>query len=107
MAYKISAKIVVDKREIEDAKKIAISKVVERADKLRKIIDVAKAVVRDILPATDLGRTNENWVYDWSAVTNAEQDLINTTMHEQKIVAFYGVRILLVTVQLSVVSMSF
>jgi hypothetical protein len=50
-----------------------------------------QVVVRDILPYTDLGFTNEDWSESLGSA-NAWNTVVDMRIPEKKIIAFYGVR---------------
>ena len=76
--------------EIATLESDVITELARRAVDQRVVSRAEDAVVRDILPKTDLWQANEVWTQTVSA--NAYNTIISGDLTDKKIVAFYGVK---------------
>ncbi len=73
----------------EEVKRRLVEKAV--AQKIGGVVSAKDVVVRDILPSTDLGFTNEVWE-ETISTANSWTTLVNTTVSSDKCYMFFGVK---------------
>lgn len=78
-----------EKKKIEDD---VIARLIQEAVSQKVVTKEDDLVIRDIMPNTDLGLTNEYWAEVLATPNAWNAAIINVTLPKDKIIAFYGVK---------------